>query len=100
MLRLSNAMVRSSVVLYATQLQHVSRGPSSSLRAPRQGHGGVADGTFLAPLILRSNVAVKQVEAVFLVLVDDSARAGDGVPGARHRTIAHAKFLQRQRGRE
>src|SRR5437667_242132 len=100
MLRLSSAMVRSSVVRYATPLPHYSREPSSSLRAPRQGHGGPADGTFLALLIFRSNVAVEQVEAIFFVLVDDDARAGDGVPGARHRTIAHTKFLQRQRGRE
>src|SRR2546430_16585981 len=97
MLRLSSAIVRSSVVRYATPLPHCSRGPSSSLRAPRQGHGGVAEGTFLAPLSLRSNVAVEQGEAIFVVLVDVGARAGGGAPGAGRRRVAHAKLLRRRR---
>src|SRR4029453_6595572 len=68
--------------------------------APRQGYSSVTDSAFFTPLVLCRNFAVDQKQAIFFVLADNRARAGDGISGARHGPIAHAKFLQCQRCRE
>ena len=69
-------------------------GPRRVLYLGRRGDEGVALRTLFAALILRSDSTLQHVPAIFVVLPDNRARAGDRVTGSGHSTVTHTEFRE------
>src|SRR4029453_10257734 len=91
--RISRGLAKGT---YSGHFVHTTAPPvwrSTISGAPRQGYSSVTDSAFFTPLVLCRNFAVDQVQAIFVVLADDRARAGDSVSGGRHGQIVPPNFF-------